>query len=192
MRSKMPSGCGNSKRKEMDITQLMMNDYEVETIDDGFDQLIVLFHGPKESLYAGGVWKVLVRLPNDYPYGNPSVKFLNKIFHPNIDGETGFVCLDVLEQSWNCGYDLMNIFEHFLPQLLLYPNASDPLNEFAAEMMIHDNVKYAKEVKDYLDLYAKKENLNNTSPAEEDGDSDKISDGHCTSSADDVPEPEDS
>lgn len=43
--------------------------------------------------------------------------------------------------------DLVNIFEVFLPQLLLYPNPSDPLNGEAAALMMRDRATYEVRVK---------------------------------------------
>jgi ubiquitin-conjugating enzyme E2 H len=35
-------------------------------------------------------------------------------------------------------YNLINIFEVFLPQLLSYPNPTDPLNPEAASMLLKE------------------------------------------------------
>jgi len=43
--------------------------------------------------------------------------------------------------------DLVNVFEVFLPQLLLYPNPSDPLNGEAAALMMRDRSAYEIRVK---------------------------------------------
>ncbi|VFQ73471.1 unnamed protein product [Cuscuta campestris] len=136
-----------SKRRDMDVMKLMMNDYTVETKDDEINNFVVEFHGPKESLYEGGVWKVRVELPDAYPYKSPSIGFINKIYHPNVDELSGSVCLDVINQTWSPMFDLLNIFEVFLPQLLLYPNPSDPLNGDAASLMMKDKKQYDQKVK---------------------------------------------
>jgi ubiquitin-conjugating enzyme E2 H len=39
-------------------------------------------------------------------------------------------------------YDLKNVFDIFLPQLLMYPNPTDPLNGEAAAFLLKDPDKY--------------------------------------------------
>lgn len=41
----------------------------------------------------------------------------------------------------------MNVFETFLPQLLLYPNPTDPLNGEAAALLMREPDAYNKKVK---------------------------------------------
>lgn len=44
-------------------------------------------------------------------------------------------------------YDMVNIFEVFLPQLLRYPNPTDPLNGEAAALMMREPKSYEAKVK---------------------------------------------
>ncbi|KZV21809.1 hypothetical protein F511_13612 [Dorcoceras hygrometricum] len=94
--------------------------------------------------YLGGVWKVRVELPDAYPYKSPSIGFINKIYHPNVDEIV--YCVDYGNS------DLVNVFEVFLPQLLLYPNPSDPLNGEAAALMMRDRSAYEQRVKVLLEV----------------------------------------
>lgn len=60
---------------------------------------------------------------------------------------SGSVCLDVINQTWSPMYDMINIFEVFLPQLLRYPNPTDPLNGEAAALMMREPKSYEAKVK---------------------------------------------
>ncbi|XP_020539450.1 ubiquitin-conjugating enzyme E2 5 isoform X5 [Jatropha curcas] len=124
-----------SKRREIDVMKLMMNDYAVELINDRINEIHVEFHGPKESPYEGGIWKIKVALPDAYPYEHPSIVFLNKIFHPNI----GLVMYAWMSSS-NHGVQCL---------LLLYPNPSHPMNRDAAFLLTKkDKKQYEEKVKD--------------------------------------------
>ncbi|KAL8804933.1 MAG: hypothetical protein Q9182_002243 [Xanthomendoza sp. 2 TL-2023] len=152
----------------------MMSDYEVTLVNDN-------------TPFSGGLWKVHVELPDQYPYKSPSIGFVNRIFHPNIDElyggnsfaaaglmadlcRSGSVCLDVINQTWSPMFDMINIFEVFLPQLLRYPNPTDPLNGEAAAMLMRDPKSYEIKVKEYVSRYASKEAADDAGDDSDDND----------------------
>ncbi|RDA91003.1 hypothetical protein CP533_3117 [Ophiocordyceps camponoti-saundersi (nom. inval.)] len=146
----------------------LMSDYEVTLVND--NKFFVRFKGPAETPFEGGIWKVHVELPDSYPYKSPSIGFVNRIFHPNIDELSGSVCLDVINQTWSPMYDMINIFESFLPQLLRYPNPTDPLNGEAAALLIREPKSYEAKVKEYVQKYATKDAADDAGAESEEDD----------------------
>jgi len=49
-------------------------------------------------------------------------------------------------------FDMINIFEVFLPQLLRYPNPTDPLNGEAAALLMREPKSYEAKVKGRYNL----------------------------------------
>uniref|UniRef100_A0A674C3B7 Ubiquitin-conjugating enzyme E2 H n=1 Tax=Salmo trutta TaxID=8032 RepID=A0A674C3B7_SALTR len=155
----MSSPSPGKRRMDTDVVKLIESKHEV-TILSGLNEFVVKFYGPHGTPYEGGVWKVRVDLPDKYPFKSPSIGTVSKCIWT--------VCLDVINQTWTALYDLTNIFESFLPQLLAYPNPIDPLNGDAAAMYLHRPEDYKHKIKEYLQKYATEEALKEQ---EEGGDS---------------------
>lgn len=152
------SSSSNSKRRiETDVMKLLMSDHEVELVNDNMQEFYIKFFGPKGTPYENGVWRLHVELPDNYPYKSPSIGFVNKIFHPNIDIASGSICLDVINSTWSPLYDLINIVEWMIPGLLKEPNGSDPLNNEAATLQLRDKKLYEEKIKEYISKYATEE-----------------------------------
>jgi ubiquitin-conjugating enzyme (huntingtin interacting protein 2) len=49
--------------------------------------------GPTGTPYEGGVWEISIDIPKQYPFEPPKMKFITKIWHPNISSQTGAICL---------------------------------------------------------------------------------------------------
>jgi ubiquitin-conjugating enzyme E2 H len=49
-------------------------------------------------------------------------------------------------------YEMVNIFEVFLPQLLRYPNPTDPLNGEAAALLMREPKSYEAKVKGKIEM----------------------------------------
>ena len=65
-------------------------------------------NGPEDSTWEGGVFKLEMRFSEEYPDEPPKVKFLTKMFHPNIY-ENGDICVDMLQKGWVATYGVENI-----------------------------------------------------------------------------------
>lgn len=49
--------------------------------------------GSQGTPYEGGVFDIDIVIPQQYPFEPPKMKFITKIWHPNISSQTGAICL---------------------------------------------------------------------------------------------------
>ncbi len=78
------------KRKDRDVKKLILGGFAAEYEDCSQDSIVVDFNGPKDTLYEGGTWRLRVYLPDSYPYKSPSIGFVNRLFHPNVDFQLAY------------------------------------------------------------------------------------------------------
>jgi ubiquitin-protein ligase len=107
---------------------------------DDINKMTILCLGPKETPYEEILSTISVSIPDKYPYTAPTIKFVNKIFHPNISTD-GQICLDVLKDKWSPIFTLRTILISIL-SLLSDPNPDSPLNGEAARL--YTNCKLSK------------------------------------------------
>eukprot|EP01017_Pseudomicrothorax_dubius_P007411 TRINITY_DN122_c0_g2_i7.p1 TRINITY_DN122_c0_g2~~TRINITY_DN122_c0_g2_i7.p1 ORF type:complete len:220 (+),score=43.11 TRINITY_DN122_c0_g2_i7:206-865(+) len=110
-------------------------------------------YGQVDTPYYGGVFRIKLVLPPDFPRSPPKGYFLTKIFHPNIS-EKGEICVNTLKREWDpSNWSLHNILE-VIKCLLIIPFPESALNEEAGKLFMENYEEYAKYAKLMTELHA--------------------------------------
>lgn len=112
----------------------------------------VIVTGPNDSPFEGGVFKLELFLPEDYPMSAPKVRFITKIYHPNID-RLGRICLDVLKDKWSPALQIRTILLS-IQALLSAPNPDDPLANDVAELWKVNEAEAIRNAREWTQKYA--------------------------------------
>jgi len=83
---------GRAKRIQHELSDIFndkQSNIKVEPVhDDDFTHLRGQFFGPPDTPYEGGKYCVDIKIPNEYPFRPPVMKFETKIWHPNVSSQT--------------------------------------------------------------------------------------------------------
>jgi len=63
---------------------------------------------PTDTPFEDGTFKLTLTFQEDYPNKPPAVRFVSKMFHPNVYAD-GQLCLDILQNRWSPTYDVAAI-----------------------------------------------------------------------------------
>lgn len=111
---------------------------------------LVTMKGPARTPYQDGWFEVEFVFPTDYPYQKPSVKFLTKIFHPNVWPD-GSLCYNDLD---NVGVCFADVLITAIKVLLAIPNPKSPANPAAAQIFSNDREEFNRVVKTWVNKHA--------------------------------------
>jgi ubiquitin-conjugating enzyme E2 A len=114
------------------------------TGDDIMKWTAVIF-GPSATEWETGTFQLEVNFSEEFPTKPPEVKFLTKMFHPNIYTD-GKICIDTLSNHWSPIYDIGSILVS-IQSLLCEPNPASPANSEAAKLFNDDRTEYNRRVK---------------------------------------------
>ena len=102
--------------------------------------------GPEETPFEDGTFKLVINFDESYPNKPPIIRFITKIFHPNIYAD-GNICLDILQNKWSPAYDVANILTS-IQSLLCDPNPDSLANAQAATMFRENRGEYERIVRE--------------------------------------------
>ena len=112
----------------------------------------IIIAGPTGSPYESGIFKLELFLPEQYPMESPKVRFLTKIYHPNID-KLGRICLDILKDKWSPALQIRTVLLS-IQALLSAPNPDDPLANDVAEAWKADEAAAVRTAADWTRKFA--------------------------------------
>ena len=103
-----------------------------------------IIFGPSDTPFEDGTFKLIMNFTEEYPNRAPAVRFVSKMFHPNVYAD-GSICLDILQNRWSPTYDVSAILTS-IQSLLDEPNPNSPANSEAAKLYQENRREYEKRV----------------------------------------------
>jgi len=137
--------------------------FACEIPDDAnlFDWRIYV-EGPKDTMYAGGIFQLSMIFPKDYPMSPPELRFLSDFWHPNVYDD-GKVCISILhppgedemsgelpEERWLPTQSVSTILLSVI-SLLSDPNFSSPANVDASVQWRRDISGFKKRARELVE-----------------------------------------
>jgi len=144
---------GRIKKELTELSRDTKSGVQVVVKTEDMHELEGTISGPEGTPYEGGTYRVAIAIPRGYPFEPPKMKFLTKIWHPNISSQTGAICLDILKDQWSPALTIKTALLS-LQALLCSPEPDDPQDAQVAAMYLGDQAKFKQTAKFWTETYA--------------------------------------
>ncbi|EJC98382.1 uncharacterized protein FOMMEDRAFT_23645 [Fomitiporia mediterranea MF3/22] len=125
----------------------------LELIDNSPYHLKGSFDGPEGTPYEGGRYDVDIVVPESYPFQPVKMKFITKVYHPNISSASGAICLDILKDAWSPVLTLKSTLIS-LQSLLCSPEPNDPQDAEVAKHYMTSRSSFEATARYWAQTYA--------------------------------------
>ncbi|XP_064367335.1 ubiquitin-conjugating enzyme E2 K isoform X1 [Dromaius novaehollandiae] len=129
------------------------NQIKVDLVDENFTELRGEIAGPPDTPYEGGRYQLEIKIPETYPFNPPKVRFITKIWHPNISSVTGAICLDILKDQWAAAMTLRTVLLS-LQALLAAAEPDDPQDAVVANQYKQNPEMFKQTARLWAHVYA--------------------------------------
>merc|ERR1711881_81789 len=100
------------KRLGHDLRGLLSDASEgirAKPLDSSYYHWQATITGPVGSPYEGGVFYLYLKVPFSYPFNPPEVRFLTRIFHPNVSRHGDIGIDSILQHGWVSGLTIPKV-----------------------------------------------------------------------------------
>ncbi|XP_075503456.1 ubiquitin-conjugating enzyme E2 27-like [Primulina tabacum] len=109
--------------------------------------------GPIGTPYEGGTFKIDIILADGYPFEPPKMKFVTKVWHPNISSQSGAICLDILKDQWSPALTLKTALLS-IQALLSAPEPDDPQDAVVARQYLKEHHTFLGTARYWTEAFA--------------------------------------
>lgn len=145
-----------NRRIAKEYTDLLANPIDNLTIEPDESNVLHwtgVIAGPLGSCYEGGKFKIEATFPLEYPFKAPTIKFLSRIYHPNVTQE-GLLCIGLLKpDAWKPSIRIEHVLRSII-NLLVEPNLDDAIVASIAEQFLKDYDLFKATAQEYVQKYA--------------------------------------
>ncbi|KAJ7644784.1 ubiquitin-conjugating enzyme/RWD-like protein [Roridomyces roridus] len=125
----------------------------IDLIDSSPFHLKGSFPGPEDTPYQGGHFEVDIVIPESYPFQPVKMKFITKVYHPNVSSASGAICLDILKDAWSPVLTLKSTLIS-LQSLLCSPEPNDPQDAEVAKHYTTSKHSFDETARYWTKMYA--------------------------------------
>jgi len=125
----------------------------IKLVSNSLLELTGQITGPPDTPYESGRFELEIKIPDTYPFNPPKVRFVTRIWHPNISSVTGAICLDILKDQWAAAMTIRTVLLS-LQALLAAPEPDDPQDAVVAKQFKENYDMFRSTARHWTQVYA--------------------------------------